>query len=165
MWIVFSIEREILVERTSIMSEVNRNTESVRYLIPPQAPKLFWAAVCLLALIVAGQGWYIHQVDLRSAAATTTVAGQASLNDLKTRLDTLETNQKDWNRHAMVADARFDALATNEKDWNRHVMALDSRTDKVDQVENAQLLRLEKELAESRREVAALRAESSTATR
>jgi predicted RNase H-like nuclease (RuvC/YqgF family) len=146
------------------MSEVNTNTENVRYLIPPQTPKL-WAAICLLALVVAGQGWYIHQVDQRAAAAATTVAGQASLSDLKTRLDALETNQKDWNRHAMTVDARFDALATNQKDWNRHVMAMDSRADKTDQVENAELQRLEKELSESRREVASLRAESATATR
>jgi predicted RNase H-like nuclease (RuvC/YqgF family) len=147
------------------MVEVNTNTENVRYLIPPQTPKLLWVVICLLALVVAGQGWYIHQVDLRSAASATTVAGQASLSDLKARLDALETNQRDWNRHAMTVDARFDALATNQKDWNRHVMAMDSRADKVDQLENAELSRLEKELAESRREVASLRSESATATR
>jgi chromosome segregation ATPase len=147
------------------MSEMNTNTEKVRYLIPPQTPKLLWTVICLLTLVVAGQGWYIHQVDLHSAAAATTVAGQASLNDLKTRLDALETNQKDWDRHAMSLDARFDALATNQKDWNRHVMAMDSRADKVGQVQNAELSRLEKELADSRREAASLRAESPTATR
>jgi hypothetical protein len=139
------------------MSEVNSNTENVRYLIPPQAPRLLWTVICLLALVVAGQGWYIHQVDLRSAAAATTVAGQASLSDLTTRLNALETNQKDWNRHAIAVEARFDALATNQKDWNRHVMAMDSRQS-ADRLEHAQLLQLEKEMA-------AMRAESPTATR
>ena len=139
------------------MSEVNGNTENVRYLIPPQTPRLLWSVICLLALVAAGQGWYIHQVDLRSAAAATTVSGQASLNDLKTRLNALETNQKDWNRHAMTVESRFDALATNQKDWNRHVMAMDSRQS-VDRMEHAQLLQLEKEMA-------ALRAESPAATR
>src|SRR5580658_9466468 len=139
------------------MTEVNNNSENVRYLIPPQAPRLLWAVVILLALVVAGQGWYIHQVDQRAAAAATTVAGQASLSDLKTRLDALETNQKDWDRHAMAVDARFDALATNQKDWNRHVMAMDSR-ESADRLQHAQVLQLEKE-------VAALRADSPTATR
>jgi hypothetical protein len=115
------------------MSEGNQN---VRYLIPPQTPKLLWAVICLLALVVAGQGWYIHQVDLRSASAATTVAGQASLGDLKTRLDALETNQQDWNRHAIAVDARVDVLATNQKDWNRHVMAMDSPADKTDSREH-----------------------------
>jgi hypothetical protein len=139
------------------MSEVNSNPENVRYLIPPQTPRLLWVAICLLALVVAGQGWYIHQVDLRSAASAGTVAGQASLNNLKIRLDALETNQRDWDRHAMSVDARVDALATNQKDWNRHVMAMDSR-EGTDRLEHAQLLQLE-------REVAALRADAPTATR
>jgi hypothetical protein len=139
------------------MSEVNSNTQNVRYLIPPETPRLLWAVVVLLALVVAGQGWYIRQVDQRAAAAATTVAGQASLSDLKTRLDALETNQKDWNRHAIAVDARFDALATNQRDWDRHIMAMDSR-ESADRQEHAQLLQLEKE-------VAALRADSPTATR
>jgi hypothetical protein len=151
------------------MSETQGNTENVRYLIPPQTPKLLWAVICLLALVVAGQGWYIHQVDLRAAASTNTVAGQASLDDVKTRLDALETNQHDWSRHAIALDARFDALQTNQKDWNRHVMTIDTRADHDEQVARTQLARLQKELAGSRHEASlrteAARTEAATSTR
>ncbi|GEM_PF-3840856 len=138
------------------MSEVNGTNNNVRYIIPPATPRLLWTAIALLALVVAGQGWYIHQIDVRSANAATTVAGQQSLTDLKVRLDALETNQKDWARHAIGVDVRVDTLATNQKDWNRHVIAIDAHSKNVDQAEHADVQRLEKELA---------RTESTIATR
>lgn len=99
--------------------------------------KLLWIAVCALTLMVIGQGWYIHQVDVRAAAAPSTVSGQASINELKARVDQLVANQQAWNRHEMSMDARFDQLSSNQRDWNRHIMALDARTDNVEQAARA----------------------------